>query len=492
MKKYILALDEGTTSARAILFDENLKQISVSSREITQIYPCPSWVEQNAVEIYANQYSALTECLVKSGVSVKDVACVGITNQRETTVVWDRYTGEPVYNAIVWQCRRTADICKALEREGYSQYIADVTGLKIDAYFSASKIKWILDNVSGARERAEKGELLFGTIDTFLLWKLSDGALHVTDYTNASRTMLFNIKTGQWDDKLLKIFGIPKSMLPKVEPSSKVYGKVKILGEEIAVSGLAGDQQSALFGQCCFSRGDAKCTYGTGCFLLVNAGEDLPRSSHGLITTLTATRDGEPLGYALEGSVFVGGDVVKWLRDKLKAIENSAESEEVATSVDGNGGVYFVPAFTGLGAPYWDMDARGTISGMTLSTTKAHIVRAGLESIAYQVGDVVFAMGKDLKNPLSRLKVDGGASQNGFLMQFQSDISRLEVVKPSSYEATAMGVAMLAGLAVGVFKSKEQICSLIEVEKSYSPKICKESATKLVDGWKRAVKRSRS
>ena len=490
--KYILALDEGTTSARAILFDKNLTPVCITSREISEIYLKPSWVQQNAVEIYANQYSAITECIAKSGISVKDIACVGITNQRETTIVWDRQTGEPVYDAIVWQCRRTADICKRIESQGYGDYILDATGLKIDAYFSASKIAWILDNVQGARERAEKGELLFGTVDSYLLWKLSDKKLHVTDYTNASRTMLFNIKTGLWDDKLLEIFNIPRLMLPSVEPSSKVYGNVLIMGEEIPVSAIAGDQQSALFGQGCFNEGELKCTYGTGCFLLVNAGRKIPKSSHGLITTLSAVCENQPLEYALEGSVFVGGDVIKWVRDKLKLIESSSDSEVVSNSLVGNDGVYFVPAFSGLGAPHWDMDARGIITGITAGTTREHIVRSALESIAYQVSDVIFAMQKDLNTALSSLKVDGGASQNDFLMQFQSDISRLKVEKPSCHEATALGVAMLAGLAVGVFKSKEEIKEKLTIKKTFSPIMAEDKAHALILGWQNAVKKARS
>jgi glycerol kinase len=449
-------------------------------------------VQQNAVEIYANHYSAITECIAKSGISVKDIACVGITNQRETTIVWDRQTGEPVYDAIVWQCRRTADICKRIESQGYGDYILNATGLKIDAYFSASKIAWILDNVQGARERAEKGELLFGTVDSYLLWKLSDKKLHVTDYTNASRTMLFNIKTGLWDDKLLEIFNIPRSMLPSVEPSSKVYGNVLIMGEEIPVSAIAGDQQSALFGQGCFNEGELKCTYGTGCFLLVNAGRKIPKSSHGLITTLSAVCENQPLEYALEGSVFVGGDVIKWVRDKLKLIESSNDSEAVSNSLVGNDGVYFVPAFSGLGAPHWDMDARGIITGITAGTTREHIVRSALESIAYQVSDVIFAMQKDLNTKLSSLKVDGGASQNDFLMQFQSDISRLKVEKPSCHEATALGVAMLAGLAVGVFKSKEEIKEKLTIKKTFSPIMAEDKAHALILGWQNAVKKARS
>ena len=490
MKKYILALDEGTTSARAILFDLNFNAVAIAQHPIKQIYPHPGWVEQDPLEIYSAQTSAMVECVTKSGVNVSEIACVGITNQRETTIVWDKLTGKPIYNAIVWQCRRTADIIKQIESDGYADYIALTTGLKMDAYFSASKIKWILDNVVGAREKAEKGELLFGTVDTFLLWKSTSGKVHLTDRTNASRTMLYNIKTDQWDDKLLKIFNIPKSMLPTIKPSGDEYGSINLLGETLTVTAVAGDQQSALFGQACFEKGEAKCTYGTGCFLLAGTGDKPVKSSHGLITTVTAGVKGEPINYALEGSVFVGGAVISWLRDELKIISSSKESEEVATSVDDSGGVYVVPAFTGFGAPYWDMDARGTIVGLTRGTGRAHLVRASLESIAYQTEELISAINKDLGESLKQLKVDGGASNNRFLMQFQSDISNLEVVKLKSSEATAMGVAMLAGLTCGVFSSKEEICAKINSGERYQPKISSDKRNDFISGWQKAVRQT--
>ncbi len=490
MKKYILALDEGTTSARAILFDLDFNAVAVAQHPITQIYPNLGWVEQDPLEIYSAQVSAMTECVAKSGISPKEIACIGITNQRETTIVWDKITGKPIYNAIVWQCRRTADICKAIEGQGYADYIINATGLKMDAYFSASKIKWILDEVDGAREKAEKGELLFGTVDSFLLYKLTDGKVHITDRTNASRTMLYNIKTDLWDDKLLKIFTVPKSMLPKIKSSSEVYCTINLLGEEIPVSGIAGDQQSALFGQGCFEKGDCKCTYGTGCFLLANTADSFVKSSSGLITTVTATAMGEPINYALEGSVFVGGAVIGWLRDELRLISDSKDSEYFANKVENSGGVYVVPAFAGLGAPYWDMDARGTIVGITRGTKRAHLIRAGVESIAYQTADVISAINGELNRNLKSLKVDGGASQNGFLMQFQADVSNVEVIKTKSPEATAMGVAMLAGLAVNLYKSKSEILSKLVVTKTYKPQIDDEKRAALLSGWQKAVRQT--
>ncbi len=490
MKKYILALDEGTTSARAILFDLDFNAVAVAQHSITQIYPNPGWVEQDPLEIYSAQVSAMTECVAKSGVSPKEIACIGITNQRETTIVWDKLTGKPIYNAIVWQCRRTADICKKIESQGYGDYILGATGLKMDAYFSASKIKWILDEVDGAREKADKGELLFGTVDSFLLWKLTGGKVHITDRTNASRTMLYNIKTDLWDDKLLKIFNIPKVMLPQIKSSSEVYCTINLLGEDIPVSGVAGDQQSALFGQGCFEKGDCKCTYGTGCFLLANVGKEPLKSSSGLITTVTATAVGEPINYALEGSVFVGGAVIQWLRDELRLISDSKDSEYFAKKVENSGGVYVVPAFSGLGAPYWDMDARGTIVGITRGTKRAHLIRAGVESIAYQTADVITAINGELNGGLKSLKVDGGASQNGFLMQFQADVSNVEVIKTKSPEATAMGVAMLAGLAVNLYKSKSEILSKLEVTKNYKPQIDKAKRDSLLSGWHKAVRQT--
>ena len=489
MKKYILALDEGTTSARAILFDKNFNTVSVAQHPITQIYPKPGWVEQNPLEIYSAQVSAMTECIAKSDISVSEISCVGITNQRETTIVWEKSSGKPVYNAIVWQCRRTADIMKGLEDKGYGEYIASATGLKMDAYFSASKIKWILDNVPDAREKAERGELLFGTVDTYLLWKLTNGEVHLTDRTNASRTMLYNIKTDLWDDKLLEIFNIPKLMLPEIKPSGDEYAKINILGESVVISAVAGDQQSALYGQGCINKGDAKCTYGTGCFLLANTGETPVSSVHGLLTTVTASVKGEPIRYALEGSVFVGGAVIQWLRDELKILTSSKDSERLATKVEDSGGVYLVPAFAGLGAPYWDMDARGTIVGITRGTNRNHIIRAGLESIAYQTGDVINAINEELGETLKNLKVDGGASQNGFLMQFQADVSNITVIKTKSSEATAMGVAMLAGLTVGAL-DEEEVYEKLSITKTYQPKIENDKRESLIKGWQNAVRKT--
>lgn len=492
MKRYILALDEGTTSARAILFDENLTPVATAQHQITQIYPKPGWVEQDAVEIYANQYSAMTECIAKSGVDPSEISAIGITNQRETTIVWDKLTGKPISNAIVWQCRRTADICRELEAKGLSDYVLENTGLKIDAYFSATKIKWILDNVEGAREKAEKGELLFGTVDTYLIWKLTGGKVHATDYTNASRTMLFNIKTGLWDDKLVSELQIPSCMLPEVKSSSEIYGYVDVMGATLKIAGVAGDQQAALFGQGCFKDGDVKSTYGTGCFILMHTGLEKIVSKNGLVTTLAANEKGKPLEYALEGSVFVGGAVIQWLRDELRLISDSRDSEYFAKKVEDSGGVYVVPAFSGLGAPYWDMDARGTITGITRGTKRAHIIRAAVESIAYQCDDVIRAMAEDLGKPLSAIKADGGASENGFLMQFQSDISGVTVIKPYNSEATALGAAALAGLAAREFKSKEEIAIKLSSGKSYQPSIDKDKRKELVLGWQNAIKKTRA
>lgn len=489
MKKYVLALDEGTTSCRAILFDEKLNAVAVSSHELTCYFPNPGWVEQNPVDIYANQYSAMTECIAKSGVKASEISAIGITNQRETTIVWDKETGAPVYNAIVWQCRRTADICAELLP--HKDYIKKATGLELDAYFSATKIKWILDNVEGAREKAENGKLLFGTVDTWLLYKLTGGKVHATDYTNASRTMLFNINTGLWDDKLLSILNIPKCMLPKVLSSSEVYASVEVMGATIPVAGVVGDQQSALFGQACFRKGMAKSTYGTGCFLLAHTGTEKIESKNGLITTIAANLKGTKIEYALEGSVFIGGAVIKWLRDELKLISDSADSERYATMVEDTGGVYVVPAFSGLGAPYWDMEARGTITGITRGTSRAHIVRAALESIAYQTNDLILAINKDQGYPLSNLKVDGGASNNNFLMQFQADVSNLSVLRPVSAEATALGACMLAGLAVKTFNSVEELELLIKNGKTFMPNITSEKRNTLLSGWERSIKACR-
>lgn len=487
-KKYILALDEGTTSARSILFDRDCNIISMSQHEIPLTYPQPGWVEQDPMAIYANQYASLTECIAKSGIDPKEIAGVGITNQRETAIVWDKKTGRPVYNAIVWQCRRTADMCEKLIRDGYSDYISRVTGLRPDAYFSGTKIKWILDNVPGTREKAEAGDLLFGTVDTWILWKLTDGEAHITDGTNASRTMLYDIERGEWDDKLLEIMDIPSSMLPEVRSSSEVYGYLRIMGERLPICGIAGDQQAALFGQGCFAAGDMKNTYGTGCFLLANTGSERIHSSHGLLTTIAATEAGRPTEYALEGSVFVSGAVMKWLRDEMRLISESRDSEYFAGKVEDNGGVYVVPAFTGLGAPYWDMHARGTITGLTAGVGANHIIRAALESIAYQTEDVIRAMQADFGGKINVLRVDGGASANDLLMQFQSDISHVNVFRPHTMEATAAGAAFLAGLAVGFFSNREEIGKKLGSGKEFSPRMDNSKREKLLAGWHDAVR----
>ncbi len=497
MKKYILALDEGTTSARAILFDKNANIISMAQHEIRQIYPQPGWVEQDPMEIYANQYASLTECVVKSGVSPSEIAAVGITNQRETTVVWNRRTGKPIYNAIVWQCRRTSDICKDLECDGYFEYIQSTTGLRIDPYFSGTKVKWILDNVPGARELAEAGELMFGTVDTWIVWKLTKGKSFVTDRTNASRTMLCNIHTGQWDEKMLDILDIPASMLPEIKSSSEIFGYFDCMGEQVPISGIAGDQQAALFGQCCFEAGTAKNTYGTGCFLLAHTGNTAIQSSNGLLTTIAASESGRPIEYAIEGSVFVGGAVIQWLRDEIKLIERSVDSEAVALKVIDSGGVYIVPAFAGLGAPHWDMNARGTVVGITRGTNANHIVRASLESIAYQTNDVISAMDQDMESisghgRINSLKVDGGASANNLLMQIQADISDIDVCTSKSAEATALGAAYLAGLAVGFFKDRDELKSKTETSRVYNPSIDTEKRKTLLNGWSRAVRACRT
>ncbi len=491
MKKYILSLDEGTTSARAILFDKNGHAVSTAQHEFTQIYPKSSYVEHNPLEIYSAQYSSLIEAITKIDADPNEIAAIGITNQRETVVVWDKNTGEPVYNAIVWQCRRTAEYCDELKAQGLEEYIAKTTGLKIDAYFSGTKIKWILDNVKGAREKAEKGDLLFGTIDTWLIWKLSGGKIHVTDYTNASRTMFFDIHKLCWDKKLLEILTIPESMLPEVKPSSEIYGYVNIMGADIAVSGIAGDQQAALFGQRCFNEGSVKNTYGTGCFLLMNTGETAFESKNGLLTTIAASADGK-VQYALEGSVFVGGAVIQWLRDELKLISSSSASERYALNVKDTNGVYIVPAFAGLGAPYWDMYARGTICGLTRGSNKNHIIRAALESIAYQTNDLLQALKNDTGLPISTIRADGGASQNKFLMQFQADISNTEVCCPSNAEATALGAAYLAGLAVGFWKDLEEIKAIGTSEILYSPSMNDGNRQTLIKGWQKAVKAAKA
>ncbi len=489
MKKYIIALDEGTTSARSILFDSDMNVVSMAQQEFPQYYPRAGWVEQNPMEIYATQYASLTECIAKSGISPEQVAGIGITNQRETVIVWDKLTGKPVYNAIVWQCRRTADICEELEREGHGEYIRSITGLRLDAYFSATKIKWILDNVDGAREKAERGELLFGTVDTWLVWKLTEGRVHITDRTNASRTMLFNINTLSWDSGLCRIFGVPRSMLPEVRSSSELYGCMNLMGAEVPICGIAGDQQAALYGQGCVSAGDMKITYGTGCFLLANTGEKPVFSKNGLLTTIAATASGEPVAYALEGSVFTGGAVIQWLRDELNLVHDSADSEYFAAKLKDNGGVYLVPAFAGLGAPYWDMRARGVIVGLTRGTGREHVIRAALESIAFQSNDVIDAMREDAGLNINSLRVDGGASANNFLMQFQANVSNLEVVRPVQMEATAAGAAELAGRAVGFFGDSSPFSG--EVQNTFVPYITAEERKNLTDGWNDAVRACR-
>ncbi|MCR5081853.1 MAG: glycerol kinase GlpK [Parasporobacterium sp.] len=488
MKKYIVALDEGTTSVRSILFDKDCKIVGVAQKEFKQIYPKPGWIEHDPMDIFANQIATLTECIAKSGVDVESIAAVGITNQRETTVVWEKATGKPIYNAIVWQCRRTADICEELEKRGLGDYIKDATGLRIDPYFSATKIKWILDNVEGARKKAENGELLFGTIDTWLTWKLTDGKTHVTDRTNASRTMLYNINNDDWDERILKELDIPKSMLPKIASSSEIYGYMDFMGGGIPIAGIAGDQQAALFGQCCFEAGEAKTTYGTGCFLLANTGSKIVKSKHGLLTTIAATVKDAPIEYVLEGSVFVCGAVIQWIRDELRFITDAGDSEYFATKVPDNGGVYIVPAFSGLGAPYWDAHARGSILGVTRGTNRSQIIRAGLESIAYQCEDLINAMESDFGEKITSMKVDGGGCSNNFTMQFQADISNLNVVRPAEKEATAMGVAFLAGLATGFFESMEELKQKNKAEREFSPEMDEDKRTKLLNKWHKAVK----
>ena len=499
MKKYILSLDEGTTSARAILFDRETNIISMSQHEFPQIYPQPGWVEQDPMMIYANQYAAMTECIVKSGVDVEEIAAVGITNQRETVIAWNKSTGKPIYNAIVWQCRRTADYCKSLERDGHSDKIREITGLRPDPYFSGTKIKWILDNVSGAREMANRGELLVGTVDTWILWKLTEGKVFATDITNASRTMLCNINTGKWDEEMLALLDIPKNILPEIRSSSEIFGYFYCMGTRLPVSGIAGDQQAALFGQCCFNVGEAKNTYGTGCFLLANIGNHPVKSQNGLLTTIAATEKGRPIEYALEGSVFVGGAVVRWLRDELKLIRSAADTTKYASEVKDNGGVYLVPAFSGLGAPFWEMKATGTIVGLTAGSNKNHIIRAALESIAFQSEDVISAMNADITNSLcdglteiNTLKVDGGASANDLLMQMQSDISGICVRKSSNPEATALGAAFLAGLSVGFYKSRDEISSLNKSGRCFEPSISNDERAHQKAKWHKAIKACRA
>ena len=491
-KKYIMALDQGTTSSRAILFDKEGNIIATSQKEFTQIYPKPGWVEHNAMEIWGSQSGVMREVLETNSISPDEIAAIGITNQRETTIVWDKNTGKPIYNAIVWQCRRTSEICDEIEANGYKDMIKDKTGLILDAYFSGTKIKWILDNVEGAREKAENGELLFGTVDTWLIWNLTRGKVHVTDYSNASRTMLYNIKELKWDDEILELLNIPKSMLPEVKPSSCIYGNTDeqmLAGAQIPIAGCAGDQQSALFGQTCFEEGSAKNTYGTGCFMLMNTGEKPVESKNGLLTTIAWGVDGK-VEYALEGSIFVGGAVIQWLRDELKILYNAKQSEFYATSVEDTNGVYVVPAFTGLGAPHWNMYARGCVMGLTRGANREHLVRASLESIAYQVKDVLHAMEEDSGLKLAGLKVDGGASANNFLMQFQSDILDTNINRPKVVETTALGAAYLAGLAVGFYSSKDDIKNSWIIDKEFKPNMEEAKRANLYKGWKKAVQRS--
>ena len=489
-QKYIVALDQGTTSSRAVILDHDANIVSVAQREFTQIYPQAGWVEHDPMEIWATQSSTLVEALAKSGIRSDQLAAIGITNQRETTIVWNKETGKPVYNAIVWQCRRTADICEDLKSRGLEDYVRDNTGLVLDPYFSGTKVKWILDNVEGAREDAEAGKLLFGTVDTWLVWKMTQGRVHVTDYTNASRTMLFNINDLCWDQKLLDEMGIPASMMPEVKRSSEIYGKTNIGGKggtRIPIAGIAGDQQAALYGQMCVEAGQAKNTYGTGCFLLMNTGQEKVTSKNGLLTTLACGPKGEP-AYALEGAVFMGGASIQWLRDELKILNGAEDSEYFATKVDTSNGVYVVPAFTGLGAPYWDAYARGTIVGLTRGVNSNHIIRATLEGIAYQTRDVLDAMQADSGIKLANLRVDGGAVANNFLMQFQSDVLNTEVHRPQVTEVTALGAAYLAGLAVGFWESIDELQDKAVLDRTFEPHHDEEKRNRRYKGWKRAVK----
>ncbi len=492
-KRYILALDQGTTSSRAILYDVDGRIVKIAQKEFPQIYPQAGWVEHDPMEIWGSQSGVVSELLATTGIAAEEIAALGITNQRETTIIWDKKTGKPVYNAIVWQCRRTSGICDELKADGLEDYIRNSTGLVIDAYFSATKIKWILDHVEGARDRAQRGELLFGNVDTWLIWNLTRGRAHVTDYSNASRTMLYNIHDLKWDDRILKALDIPPSMLPEVKPSSSIYGATdaRLFGAEIPIAGDAGDQQAALFGQACYAPGMVKNTYGTGCFMLMQTGETPARSEHGLLTTIAWGID-DKVYYALEGSIFIAGAAIQWLRDNLRVIYDSYDSEYFATKVPDSQGVYVVPAFTGLGAPYWDMYARGAILGITRGTTRNHIIRATLESIAYQTRDVLELMRRECGIDLCELRVDGGACVNNFLMQFQSDILGVPVERPSIVETTALGAAYLAGLAVGFWKSREEIADKRKVDQRFEPAMDDETRSRLYAKWKKAVERARS
>ncbi len=489
--KYILALDQGTTSSRAIVFDKKGNIKGMAQEEFMQIYPKPGWVEHEPKEILSSEIASAFSAVIRAGITVKDIEAIGITNQRETTILWDKKTGTPVYNAIVWQCRRTDEYCKELSKNSsIDDMIYDKTGLRIDAYFCATKIKWILDNVPLARELLEKHELCFGTVDTYLLWNLTGGEVFATDYTNASRTLLFNIHDLKWDDDLLNLFGIPREILPEVHPSSYLYGytDVELLGAKIPISGIVGDQQGSLFGQLCINKGDIKNTFGTGCFMLMNTGEDCIRSKHGLLTTLVASLDGEKPNYALEGSVFIGGAAIKWLRDELRLFKDLSETETYSLKIKDTDGVYVVPAFTGLGAPYWDGEARGIIVGITRGTSKEHIIRATMEGIAFQVYDVLKAMENDLNIDIKTLCVDGGASKNNFLMQFEADILAAEVKRPKVVEVTALGAAYLAGLKIGYWKNLDDIRNNKEIDKVFIPTMSKEERTRRIHGWHKAVR----
>ncbi|MBF8419058.1 MULTISPECIES: glycerol kinase GlpK [Heyndrickxia] len=489
MEKFILSIDQGTTSSRAILFNQKGEIVHTAQQEFHQYFPQPGWVEHNANEVWASVLAVMTTVLTEADVEPKQIAAIGITNQRETTVVWDKKTGHPIYNAIVWQSRQTADICADLKEKGYADMVREKTGLLIDPYFSGTKIKWILDHVDGARERAEKGELLFGTIDTWLIWKFSGGKAHVTDYSNASRTLLYNIYDLKWDPELLEMLDVPAAMLPEVKPSSHVYAQTApyhFFGEEIPIAGVAGDQQAALFGQACYEDGMAKNTYGTGCFMLMNTGEKAVSSKHGLLTTLAWGIDGK-VEYALEGSIFVAGSAIQWLRDGMRMIKDSAQSESYAERVDSTDGVYVVPAFVGLGTPYWESDVRGAVFGLTRGTTKEHFIRATLESLAYQTKDVLAAMEADSGLPLKTLRADGGAVKNNFLMQFQSDMLGVPVERPVVSETTALGAAYLAGLAVGYWESREEIARQWKVERKFEPSLAEKEREALYGGWKKAI-----
>ena len=490
MEQYVMALDQGTTSSRCILFNHAGDICGMAQREFEQIYPHPGWVEQNPREIWSSQYSVMAQVMAENGIDAKQIKGIGITNQRETTIIWNRYTGEPVYNAIVWQCRRTAEMIDALKEEGFDRVIREKTGLIADAYFSASKIAWILDHVEGAREQAEKGDLLFGTVDTWLIWNLTGGLVHVTDYTNASRTMLFDIHKLCWDEEIMAKFRIPRAMLPEVKPSSCIYGYTdeKVLVGNVPIAGAAGDQQAALFGQGCYQPGDVKNTYGTGCFLLMNTGTDPVMSGNGLLTTIAASTDPAKVEYALEGSIFVAGAANQWLRDGMRLVESTPETEKYASQVEDTDGVYIVPAFAGMGAPYWNQYARGTVVGLTRGCTREHFIRATLESIAYQAYDVIKVMEEDAGVRLNVLKVDGGASANNMLMQFQADINNTIVHRPKCIETTALGAAYLAGLATGYWKSKDEIKENWQLGRAFESEMDEEKRNQLLKGWKRAVR----